>query len=32
MVRGFDLEKLLIDVFAPQSDEKVLVMSDLSDG
>jgi len=32
MVRGFDLEKLLIDVFAPQSDEKVLVMSDLPHG
>ena len=32
MVRGFDLEKLLIDVFAPQSDEKVLVMSDLPYG
>jgi hypothetical protein len=32
MVQSFDLEKLLIDVFAPQSGEKVLVMSDLPHG
>jgi hypothetical protein len=32
MVQSFDLEKLLIDVFAPQSREKVLVMSDLPHG
>ena len=28
----FDLEKLLIDVFAPQSGERVLVMIDLPHG
>ena len=32
MVKGFDLEKLLIDVFAPQPGEKVLVMTDLPHG
>jgi hypothetical protein len=32
MVQTFDLEKLLIDVFAPQPREKVLVMSDLPHG
>lgn len=32
MAQSFDLEKLLIDVFAPQSGEKVLVMSDLPHG
>ena len=32
MVQSFDLEKLLIDVFAPQPGEKVLVMSDLPHG
>jgi hypothetical protein len=32
MVHSFDLEKLLIDVFAPQSGEKVLVMTDLPHG
>ena len=32
MVKRFDLGKLLIDVFAPQSGEKVLVMSDLPHG
>ena len=32
MVKGFNLEKLLMDVFAPQSGEKVLVMSDLPHG
>lgn len=32
MVQSFNLEKLLIDVFAPQSGEKVLVMSDLPHG
>ncbi len=32
MVQTFDLEKLLIDVFAPQPGEKVLVMSDLPHG
>jgi len=31
-MQSFDLEKLLIDVFAPQSGEKVLVMSDLPHG
>jgi len=29
---GFDLEKLLVDVFAPQPGEKVLVMTDLPHG
>lgn len=32
MGKGFDLKKLLIDVFAPQSGEQVLVMSDLPHG
>jgi hypothetical protein len=32
MAKSFDLEKLLVDVFAPQSGEKVLVMSDLPHG
>ncbi|MFQ5886919.1 MAG: hypothetical protein ACE5II_06770 [Anaerolineae bacterium] len=32
MAESFDLEKLLIDIFAPQSGEKVLVMSDLPHG
>ncbi len=32
MVRSFDLEKLIVDVFAPQSGEKVLVMTDLPHG
>jgi len=32
MAQSFDLEKLLVDVFAPQSGEKVLVMSDLPHG
>ena len=32
MTQGFDLEKLLVDVFAPQPGEKVLVMSDLPHG
>lgn len=32
MIKGFDLEKLLMDVFAPQPGEKVLVMSDLPHG
>ena len=32
MVQSFNLEKLLIHVFAPQSGEKVLVMSDLPHG
>jgi len=32
MVKGFNLEKLLMDVFAPQPGEKVLVMSDLPHG
>jgi len=32
MVQSFDLERLLIDVFAPQSGEKVLVMTDLPHG
>jgi hypothetical protein len=32
MVEGFDLEKLLIDVFGPQAGEKVLVMTDLPHG
>jgi len=30
--KGFDLEKLLIDVFAPQPGERVLVMTDLPHG
>jgi hypothetical protein len=30
--KGFDLEKLLVDVFAPQAGEKVLVMTDLPHG
>jgi hypothetical protein len=29
MANSFDLEKLIIDVFAPQAGEKVLVMTDL---
>ncbi len=29
MVQRFDIEKLIVDVFAPQSGEKVLVMTDL---
>ncbi len=32
MAQSFDLEKLLIDVFAPQAGEKVLVMTDLPHG
>jgi len=32
MVEGFNLEKLLTDVFGPQPGEKVLVMSDLPHG
>jgi hypothetical protein len=32
MAKSFDLEKLLIDVFAPQQGEKVLVMTDLPHG
>lgn len=32
MDKGFDLEKLLIDVFAPQPGERVLVMTDLPHG
>jgi len=32
MAQSFDLEKLLMDVFAPQAGEKVLVMSDLPHG
>jgi hypothetical protein len=32
MAQSFDLEKLLVDVFAPQPGEKVLVMSDLPHG
>ena len=32
MVKGFNLEKLLTDVFGPQPREKVLVMSDLPHG
>jgi hypothetical protein len=32
MVQSFDLEKLIIDVFAPQPGEKVLVMRDLPHG
>jgi len=32
MAQTFDLEKLLVDVFAPQAGEKVLVMSDLPHG
>jgi leucyl aminopeptidase (aminopeptidase T) len=32
MEHGFDLEKLIVDVFAPQSGEKVLVMTDLPHG
>ncbi len=32
MVKSFDLEKLLIDVFGPQPGEKVLVMTDLPHG
>lgn len=32
MAQGFDLEKLIVDVFAPQPGEKVLVMSDLPHG
>lgn len=32
MAQSFDLEKLLMDVFAPQAGEKVLVMTDLPHG
>jgi hypothetical protein len=32
MAKSFDLEKLLMDVFAPQPGEKVLVMNDLPHG
>jgi hypothetical protein len=32
MAQSFDLEKLLMDVFAPQPGEKVLIMSDLPHG
>ncbi len=32
MAQSFDLEKLLVDVFAPQPGEKVLIMSDLPHG
>jgi len=32
MTKSFDLKKLLIDVFAPQSGERVLVMTDLPHG
>ena len=32
MVKSFDLEKLLIDVFGPQPGEKVLVMTDVPHG
>jgi len=32
MTQGFDLEKLLVDVFGPQPGEKVLVMTDLPHG
>jgi hypothetical protein len=32
MVESFDLEKLIVDVFAPQLGEKVLVMRDLPHG
>jgi leucyl aminopeptidase (aminopeptidase T) len=32
MVQSFDLEKLIVDVFAPRPGEKVLVMSDLPHG
>jgi len=32
VAKAFDLEKLLVDVFAPQRDERVLVMTDLPCG
>ncbi|TKJ29760.1 MAG: hypothetical protein CEE40_07300 [Chloroflexi bacterium B3_Chlor] len=32
MAKSFDLEKLIVDVFAPQPGEKVLVMSDFPHG
>jgi hypothetical protein len=32
MVQSFDLENLIVDVFAPQPGEKVLVMTDLPHG
>lgn len=32
MTKKFDLEKLIIDVFAPQAGEKILVMNDLPHG
>jgi len=32
MTQSFDLEKLIVDVFAPQPGEKVLVMSDFPHG
>ena len=32
MVHDFDLEGLIVDVFAPEPGEKVLIMTDLPHG